>query len=108
MTEWQELSEEEKHQIFERLSEIYNSHSYPDWLQHPKIVQQYVNVLRENQQQIQSYIQVEGKAPLQDKTLANLLNEEISAALASVAEAQVEIGAAFGVGTPMGEIKNVN
>ncbi len=51
---------------------------------------------------------MEGKAPLKDATLAGLLNEEISNTLASVAEAQVEISASFGVGTQMGEIKNVN
>jgi hypothetical protein len=40
--------------------------------------------------------------------LAKELNDEISNALAEVAEAQVEISASFGVGTQMGEIKNVN
>ena len=67
-----------------------------------------MNIINAGQQQIQSYIQVEGKAPLKDVTQAKVLNEEISQALASVAEAQVEIGASFGVGTQMGEIKNVN
>jgi len=32
MTEWQELGEDERQEIFHRLSEIYKNHSYPDWL----------------------------------------------------------------------------
>jgi len=50
MTEWQEIAEDEKQSILTRLSEIYASHKYPEWLSNPKIVTQIVNILGANQQ----------------------------------------------------------
>lgn len=44
-------------------------------------------MLPQNAQQQQSFIQVEGKAPLLDAARAKLISEEISAALSEVEEA---------------------
>jgi hypothetical protein len=106
--EWNDHSEEEQLEILERISEIYKSHGNPAWLTNPNVTVQVVNNIGAKQQQTQSFITVEGKAPTNAKGLASTIAKEVSEALVSVQGAEINIGSSYGVGSQVGVIENAN
>ena len=61
---------EEKKELMDKIKAIYEEHGSPKWLK-AKFYTECVNILNAGQQQVQEVLQIEGKAPLDEKEKAD-------------------------------------
>lgn len=95
---------EEKKELMDKIKAIYEEHGSPKWLK-AKFYTECVNILNAGQQQVQEVLQIEGKAPLDEKEKADKMKAAITEVCKDVIEKEVEIGCSYGVGGKMGVIE---
>jgi thiol-disulfide isomerase/thioredoxin len=100
-----EHTEEEKATLMKELKAVYEKHGNPKWLKGPSVYTECVNILNAGQQQVQEVLKIEGKAPLEDKEIADKIKAEVNGVCAGVVEKEIEIGCSYGVGIKMGVIE---
>lgn len=49
---WHEHSSEEQKVLMDKITAVYEEYDYPEWLQHPAISTEYVNILGKCEQKI--------------------------------------------------------
>lgn len=102
-----DLTNDELKELMNKAKEVLDAHNNPKWVS-VKVYTECVNILNAGQQQCQKVIQVEGKAPLEEKDVAKEIKNKLSAVFEGVREKEIDVGASYGVGTKMGVIAEAN